>query len=169
MVSATIPGIPVLENSPRDELGERLMFAYPEPPKTSVLLIDGSQTERSYWADQLKRCSEDYEIFEAADGQAGLEIYRSRRIDCVVLELSLPHQAGFKTLMELVPRARRPHISVVVLTVMTHPGVSDLAKHNGAYACLLKKLTTGEDLDKAIRRAMAFVGQMPKEDRYRPI
>ena len=36
--------------------------------------------------------------------------------------------------------------------------------------CVLgKKITSGEDLHKAIQRAIAFVGQMPKEVRYRPI
>jgi len=86
----------------------------------------------------------------------------------VVLELSLPGQEGFKTLVELVPVASRPKIAVIVLTLMTHPGVWRLAKENGAYTCLAKDYTTGEDLDKAIQRAVAFVGKMPKEDRYRP-
>ena len=85
----------------------------------------------------------------------------------MVLELSLPDQSGFQTLVELVPLASRPQIAVIVLTVMSHPGVWRLAKENGAYACLGKEFTSGEDLDKAIQRAIAFVGQMPKEDRYR--
>jgi DNA-binding NarL/FixJ family response regulator len=135
---------------------------------TSVLLIDSSKKQRTYWADQLKRCSPDYEIVEASDAQSGLDLYRSRRIDCVVLELSLPDQEGFKTLVELVPVASRPKIAVIVLTLMTDPGVWRLAKENGAYTCLAKDYTTGEDLDKAIQRAVAFVGKMPKEDRYRP-
>ena len=138
------------------------------PPSVSVLLIDGSKNHRTYWADQLKHCSADYEILEAADGQSGLDLYRSRRIDCVVLELSLPDQSGFKTLIELVQVPSRPQVAVVVLTLMTHPGVWELAKENGAYACLAKDFTSGEDLDKAIQRAVVFVGLIPKEDRYRP-
>jgi CheY-like chemotaxis protein len=138
-----------------------------ELPTTSVLLIDGSKDQRAYWAEQLKQCSPDYQIIEADDGQSGLNIYRSRQIDCVVLELSLPDQSGFETLLNLVPNACRPHVAVVVLTLMTHRGVWELAKQNGAYACLAKKFTSGEDLDKAIQRAVAFVGQMPKEDRHR--
>jgi DNA-binding NarL/FixJ family response regulator len=145
------------------------MFPNTELPAISVLLIDGSQNQRAYWADQLKRCSTVYEIVEASDGQTGLDLYRSRRIDCVVLELSLPDQSGFQTLVDLVPIASRPHIAVIVLTLMTQRGVWELAKQNGAYACLAKNFTTGDDLDKAIQRAIAFVGQMPKEDRYRPV
>jgi CheY-like chemotaxis protein len=131
---------------------------------TSVLLIDGSDKQRAYWADQLKRCSSDYEIIEAADGPSGLNICRSQRVDCVVLDLSLPDQSGFQTLTELVPIASKPQVAVVVLTLMTLPGVWELAKQHGAYVCLEKNSTLGEDLDKAIQRAITFVGQMPKEE-----
>ena len=95
----------------------------PELPTTSVLLIDGSQSQRAYWADQLRGCSSDYQIIEAADGQSGIDLYRSRRIDCVVLELSLPDQSGFQTLVDLVPIPRRSQIAVIVLTRITHRGV----------------------------------------------
>lgn len=127
---------------------------------TSVLLIDGSKNQRTYWADQLKRCSPDYEIVEASDGQSGLDLFRSRRIDCVVLELGLPDQSGFQTLIELVPNASRPQVAVIVLTQMTDRGISVIAKQNGAYTCFVKQHTTGEDLDRAIQRAVAFVVQM---------
>ncbi len=140
-----------------------------ELPSTSVLFIDGSKNQRAYWAAQLKQCSPDYQILEASDGQAGLDICRSSRIDCVVLELSLPDQSGFQTLVNLVPIASRPQVAVIVLTLLTGRGLWELAKQNGAYVCLAKQFSSGEDLDKAIQRAVAFVGQMPKEDRYRPI
>jgi DNA-binding NarL/FixJ family response regulator len=139
----------------------------PDNPVISVLLIDSSKKQRTYWADQLKRCSSDYEILEASDGQSGMELYRSREIHCVVLELGLADRSGFQTLVELVPIARRPQVAVVVLTQMTERGVWDIAKDNGAYTCLIKKYTSGDDLDKVIQRAIAFVAQMPKEDRYR--
>jgi DNA-binding NarL/FixJ family response regulator len=132
-------------------------------PSTSVLLIDSSQNQRTYWADQLKRASPDYLILEAEDRESALALYRSRRFDCVVVELALPDQAGFQLLVDLVPNATRPQVAVVVLTQMAQRGVWELAKLNGAYACFVKEHTTGEDLDRAIQRAVAFVGQMPKE------
>lgn len=159
------------------------MLTDPEPSKPSaepsqtnpaisttvVLLIDESKNQRTYWAEQLKSCSADYEILEASDGESGLDLFRSRRIDCVVLELSLPDESGFKTLIELVPIASRPQIAVVVLTHMTQHSLLELAKDHGAYTCLVKKFTSGDHLDKSIQRAIAFVGQMPKEDRHRPL
>src|SRR6185436_4991205 len=140
-----------------------------EPLTTSVLLIDGSHSQRVYWADQLKSCSADYEIVEATDGQSGLDVCRSRHIDCVVLEIELPDMSGFDVLMTLVPRVSKPNMAVIVLTHLLHRGLRQIAVRNGAYVCFVKPHTTGEDLDRAIQRAVALVGQLPKEDRYRPI
>jgi hypothetical protein len=39
--------------------------------------------------------------------------------------------------------------------------VWELAKRYGAYACLQKKHATGQDLERAIQRAVEFVRQMP--------
>jgi DNA-binding NarL/FixJ family response regulator len=144
------------------------MPTHAEIPATSVLLIDSSKKQRTYWVNELRRCSSDYEIFEASDAQTGLALCQSRRIDCVVLEISLPDQSGFKALVELVPLASKPHVAVVILTLLTHPGVWRLAKETGAYTCLAKEFTTGEDLDRAIQRAVGIVGQMPKEEGHRP-
>src|SRR5512141_2999535 len=84
-------------------------------------------------------------------------------------ELGLPDQSGFQTLINLVPIASKPQVAVIVLTLLTDRGLWELTKQNGAYVCLAKKFTSGQDLDKSIQRAVAFVGQMPKEDRYRPL
>jgi DNA-binding response OmpR family regulator len=110
-----------------------------EPPTTFVLFIDGNDTDRKYFADQLKRRSPDYKILEAADGEAGLTLYRSRRIDCVVLELDLPDQSGFKVLVDLVPIASRPNVAVIMLTNGLHRGVREIARANGAYAYFVKR------------------------------
>ena len=134
-----------------------------ELPTTSVLFIDGSKKQRAYWVDQLKRCSPHYEIVEASDGQSGLELYRSRHIDCVVLALGFPDESGFQTLVDLVPIASRPQVAVIVLTQMRDRGISELATQHGAYACFVKRHITGEDLDRAIECAVAFVRKMPKE------
>jgi DNA-binding NarL/FixJ family response regulator len=142
----------------------------PYTPTTSVLLIDANDTDRIRFAAHLKNCSPDYTTFEAIDGRTGLNLYRSRRIDCVVLALELPDQSGFKVLVDLVPIASRPHVAVVALTDRTSPrGLHEVAMQNGAYACFVRQFTSGDDLERAILRSMAFVGQMPKEDRYRPI
>ena len=139
-----------------------------EVPTTSVLLIDGNDTDRKYFADQLKDRSPDYKILEATDGEEGLILYRSRQIDCVVVALELPDQSGYKVLVDLVPVASRPNVAVIVLTNRLQRGLQEIARQNGAYACFVKQFMAGDDLDRAINRAMAFVGKTSKEDRYWP-
>ena len=131
-------------------------------PTTSVLFIDGNDTDRILLAAQLKNCSSDYDIIEATSGEDGLLLYRILRIDCVVLALELPDQSGLKILVDLVPIASRLNVGVVMLTNRLQRGLSEIARRNGAYACFIKQFTTGEDLDRAIQRAMAFAGQMPR-------
>lgn len=135
----------------------------------SILLIDGNDIDRSYFATELKRRSLDYEILEAVDGRSGLNLFGSRRIDCVVLALDLPDQSGFQLLIDLVPLASRPSVAVVVLTHRLQRGLGELAMKNGAQACCVTQFTSGEELYTTIQRAIAHVGSLPKEDRYRPL
>src|SRR4029078_11422962 len=129
-------------------------------PTTSLLLIDGSKNHRTYWADQLKSCSPNFQIIEASDGQSGLALFRSQRIDCVLMDLALPDKPGFEVLADLVPIPAKPTVPVLVLSLLEHRTVWELAKQYVAYACFHKKHTRGEDLEKAIQRAMGFVAQV---------
>jgi CheY-like chemotaxis protein len=126
-----------------------------EHPTVSVLLIDGNTTDRGLYADGLKRCSSDYLILEASDGQTARQIYGCVRVDCVVLELELPDRSGLKLLLDLVPIASKSNIAVIVLTLIEDPNVQALATQSGAHAWLEKKHTSPEDLHRAIQRALA--------------
>jgi DNA-binding NarL/FixJ family response regulator len=85
----------------------------------------------------------------------------------VVTELALPDQSGLDLLTALVPVPSKPTAAVIILTLLAHHALWELAKQYGAYACLHKEHTGGEDLEKSIKQASAFEGQLPKEDRYR--
>jgi len=140
------------------------------PPTTSVLLIDGHDSDRTSFANQLKRGSPDYTILEAADRQSGLDLYRqSQRIDCVVHEIDLPDSSGFQLLVELIPVAKRPTVAVIVLTRLSNQALWELTTQNGAYVCLFKPHTSGDQLEKAIQHAIAWVGLINKEDQHQPI
>ena len=147
------------------------MLPNSELPTTSVLLIDGHDSDRTSFANQLKQCSPDYTILEAADRQSGLDLYRqqSRRIDCVVHEIDLPDASGFQLLVDLIPVAKRPTVAVIVLTRLSNQALWELATKNGAYVCLFKPHTSGDHLVEAIQRAIAWVGLMHKEDRHQLI
>jgi len=131
------------------------MVSILEHRTASVLLIDANKADRAFYADGLKRCAPDYLILEAADGQIGRQVYGCVRVDCVVLELALPDRSGLKLLLDLVRTTSRSNVAVIVLTLIEDPRVHAVATHSGAHACLQKTLTSPEDLDKAIQRALA--------------
>ena len=133
-------------------------------PPTTVLLIDPNKKDREYWAQRLNISSPDYVILEAETGKAGLAICRSQRVDCAIFELTLPDLSGFELLVNLVPRAYRPEIAVIILTrLVIHP-MKKLALKNGAHAYMVKSQVSGDDLDQAIHKAVAAVG--PNTERH---
>ncbi len=138
-------------------------------PITSVLFIDSNDANRTCFVEGLKRRSPDYRILEATDGESGLLLYRSQPVDCVVLSLELSDCSGLRVLVDLIPIARRPNVAVLMLTNKAHRGLRGIAMQNGAYACFEKTFTTGEDLERAIQRALAFVERIPKENLLRAL
>jgi len=135
------------------------------PLLTTILLIDPRDDERRYWAHRLTLCSSEYCVLEALDVESGLHLYKTNAVDCVVVEMDLGAASGFSVLVSLVPLASQPEVPVVILTRLTNPYLCDLARLNGAQAALMKDRISGEDLDHAIRKAMAAVG--PKKSRNR--
>lgn len=127
-------------------------------PAIAVLLID-SHEGRQYWSHRLKTSSPDYVIVEADTGAAALRVCESQRIDCVVTELALPDMSGFKVLATLLPSLSGREIPVIVLTHNTLEEMAALAFKNGARGYLMKSHASGDDLDRAIQRAIAAVGR----------
>lgn len=127
---------------------------------TKVLLIDGHDKDREYYADRL---ATEHFIFLTGNGQTGLDCFYANRIDCVILELDLPDVSGFEILLNLVPVADRPTIPVIVLTRLSNPVLIDLALKNGAQAGFYKGHTSGDTLGLAVRKAMAAFPRSGKE------
>ena len=123
---------------------------------TTVLVIDDNDEDRKYWCDALKHSAHNYTVLEAPNGQSGLELCRSQRVDCIVLDLDMP-ESGFYVLFDLIRDRTRPQIAVVILTHLLVPNLQEMAKHNGAQVCLVKQATSTQNLENAIQNAVAAV------------
>jgi PleD family two-component response regulator len=123
----------------------------------SILLIDGHDNERQYYAQRLQASSADYDVVQAATGQSGLDICARQQIDCVILEIDLPDMSGFEVLVKLNPHPRHPDIAVIVLTGLSNYFLLELALKNGAQAALHKTMTCGDTLDIAILKVLSHV------------
>jgi DNA-binding NarL/FixJ family response regulator len=132
-------------------------------PSATILFIDGYDHDREYWVRRLNISSPEYLVLEADTGAAGLSVCQSRRIDCVVAELRLPDMSGFQVLVKLVPYARYPEMAVVMLSRLSFPQLAELAIKNGAQTYLVKSRISGDDLDRAIHKALVTVPPTGKE------
>jgi DNA-binding NarL/FixJ family response regulator len=94
----------------------------------AILLIDGRDVDREYYAQGLQASSANYDIVQAASGRSGLSLCARQPIDCVVLELDLPDMSGFEVLAYLARSTVHPEMAVVVLTGLPNPYLLELAE-----------------------------------------
>lgn len=77
-----------------------------------VLIVDDSQFTRLNLSNFLKQ--NDYEIFEAENGVAGLEAVQKHNPDCIISDLLMPEMDGYAFLENL--NKQNIKIPVVILT-----------------------------------------------------
>jgi CheY-like chemotaxis protein len=124
--------------------------------RTRVLVIDDNEQDLKFWSLALKKSALYNSIFESRSVESGLEVCRENAVDCVLLDLDMPI-SGFHALFELVPDRNRPQIAVIILTRLNHPNLFEMAKHNGAQACLIKQATSPTSLHVTIQQAIDAV------------
>ena len=123
---------------------------------TRVLIVDDNEEDLKQWSRALTSSSSNYAVLESSSAQSALALCQENVVDCVLLDLDMP-VSGFHALLELVPDRTRPRVAVIILTHLNHPNLFEMAKHNGAQACLLKQRISATDLDTAIQQAIAAV------------
>ena len=69
----------------------------------------------------------EYRVLEAADGAAGLELARSERPDCILLDLAMPGLNGFEVLERLQADPRSRDLPVIVVTA-THDDLAAMER-----------------------------------------
>ncbi|BCA53040.1 hypothetical protein W02_01800 [Nitrospira sp. KM1] len=143
----------------RDEAGEKVL----SQKHIAVLYIDGHKEDRWYYAERLQRVFPDYRILQAETLEGGRQILKREGIDCLVLELDLPDMSGFHMLTDCLPSEGSPARPVIVLTRVQNRDLWELAKTNGAYACLWKSNTSGDLLANYVERGLAQIALSHKE------
>jgi len=80
--------------------------------RQQILTVEDDPAIRRGIVDALRFAG--YEVLEAADGTAGMDMALARQYDLLLLDLVLPGPDGFEILEEV--RRRRPTLPVIVLT-----------------------------------------------------
>ena len=114
-------------------------FTYPSRPV--VLVIDDEAGVRESLRIILQ---DDFEVLEAADGAAALEIVRSRRIDVALLDVRMPGESGPAVLPRIL--ALSETIAVILMTAVPQVRTAVDAMKAGAYDYVIKPFEPDEIL-----------------------
>jgi CheY-like chemotaxis protein len=117
-----------------------------------VLIVDDDDSIRLIAGKALTKLG-GFEVLEAPDGAAGVELAASERPDVILLDVMMPGLDGPATLVRLRERADTAAIPVVLLTAKADARERDHLSSLGAAAVLTKPfdpLTLHEDLAAAL-------------------
>jgi two-component system chemotaxis response regulator CheY len=112
----------------------------------SILLVDDEAHIRKFMSLLLRHLGVT-KIFEAPNGAAAVETYRTERPDLVLLDVNMPQMDGIETLKAL--KKVDPDCVVVMLTSLASRQTVDLAASLGA-ANYIRKDAPPEEIGRAL-------------------
>jgi DNA-binding response OmpR family regulator len=107
-----------------------------------LLIIDDDDLLRGVLAKALGHAG--HAVIEAADGQQGIDLFRSTSIDLVITDLIMPVQEGVETILKL--RREKPGLPIVAISggVTNSRVYLNIAAKIGATRILPKPFTPRE-------------------------
>lgn len=123
-----------------------------------LLLIEDDDELRRVIAQAL--AAGGHEVFQAADGRQGIDIFHAAKFDLVLTDLVMPGKEGVETIIEL--RREQPLLKIIAMSggMPRSNFYLDLAAHLGAQRTLAKPFTPTE-LMKVIDEVLAAPATPP--------
>lgn len=114
-----------------------------------ILIVDDSPVARK----MLKSClpkDRELDIYEASNGEEGIEIFKKVTPDLTFLDLTMPVLDGYKTIPLL--KQLDSDVVIIVLTADVQPKSISQVLSLGAFT-LLKKPATSQSIQDALKQA----------------
>ncbi|WP_127132228.1 response regulator transcription factor [Georgenia sp. SYP-B2076] len=111
-----------------------------------VLIADDNAIVRLGVRAVLERIADVAEVYEAADGQAAIDVVRARRPDVVLLDVRMPRKSGLEVLDEIAPET-----CTLVLTHSEDPEIIRQALAAGARGYLVHGRVGVDELSGALQ------------------
>ena len=105
----------------------------------TVLIVEDELDVRKFASRVLEL--EGYGVLEAEDGERGMALVRSRKVDLILLDLRLPKRDGWSVLAEVKADETLSKIPVVIFTASAERQQREKVFSMGATAWLVKPLS----------------------------
>jgi CheY-like chemotaxis protein len=133
---------------PSSKEGVRAVFdrisEFIEPRVRELLVIEDDGAEQT--SIEALIAADDIKISKAASGSEALELLRTRKFDCVILDLKLPDISGFELLSEIQRDERLREIPIVVFTGRELSAEEEAELRRRAKSIVLKGVQSPERL-----------------------
>ena len=114
-----------------------------------ILIVDDSPISIKIMKSCIPK-DRDYELFDAANGQLGLEMFKQIRPDLTFMDLTMPVMNGFEALQEIIKNDSQA--IVIIATADVQVKAIARAQELGAFS-VIKKPPTKESVAAAISEA----------------
>jgi two-component system, chemotaxis family, chemotaxis protein CheY len=119
-------------------IGDVAAVAVPEeaPMAKRILTIDDSKTIRDMLLLTLNEAG--FEVFQAVDGQDGLDVLDRERVDVVVTDINMPRMDGYEVIRQMRKNAAHKSTPILVLTTESEAAKRNIAREAGATGWMVK-------------------------------
>src|SRR5438270_10841793 len=107
-----------------------------------VLIIEDNPLNMKLFRDLLR--AQGYQVLEATDGLAGLDLARRESPDLILLDIHLPDVSGLEVAVKLKADPRSRDIPILVITASLLPEAEQSALSSGCDGFLRKPIAISE-------------------------
>lgn len=119
----------------------------------NILVVDDSSVMRSLIIQTIKLSSiKSGDIFEASNGEEGLQILKNNWLDLAVIDLNMPKMDGMELLNYIRTDPQNVDLSIIMVTTESHPNRIKLIKNQNT--TFVHKPFTPEHLKEEINSLM---------------
>src|SRR5438874_12500218 len=107
-----------------------------------ILIIEDNPLNMKLFRDLLR--AQGYQVIEASDGLAGLDLARAESPDLILLDIHLPDVSGLEVAVKLKADPRTRDIPILVVTASLLPEAEESALSSGCDGFLRKPIAISE-------------------------
>ena len=124
----------------------------------NILIVDDSATTRALLKRTIRMAALPLnEVYDAADGKAGLDVMARSKVDLVLADLHMPVMGGAEMIQRMLADPDKRLIPVVIISADPNSARGDELQEQGARA-FIRKPFTPEQIREVVMRVTAVGG-----------